>query len=185
MSTYDDEMFNYLTKEENFIPAFELYEIIPDIKERLIKEFWKLVNEKLQDTIKNTQWQTELYIEETKDPYLDLFFDERFKVGYEGFYGRPDIYIYIEFGKNNDLDKKQIKYYVRDLAHFKDFNTEDETTQIISYYQYLYEDFRQMQTLKHILPQNRDKYALDLAKELFNFGENLKPEINKMRSMTR
>lgn len=51
MSVYDDKLFEFLTKSENFEPLVDMYSQFGPIKERLLLEFWTLVKleiEKMQ-----------------------------------------------------------------------------------------------------------------------------------------
>lgn len=45
------------------------------------------------------------------------------------------------------------------------------------------EDFTSINTLKKILPKNRENFADEIAQFLFDFAEEIKPDIDKMNKM--
>lgn len=50
-SIYEDEMYKFLTEEDNFIYAHELSEKLPQIRERLLSEFWNLVESEVIESM--------------------------------------------------------------------------------------------------------------------------------------
>lgn len=47
----NDEMFTFLTEPEKFLHATKLYQYLSLVQERLLKEFWKEVEEKIREEI--------------------------------------------------------------------------------------------------------------------------------------
>jgi hypothetical protein len=65
MNTYDDAMYNYLTIPDNYQAAKEVSELLSKVNERLKKEFWGDVKQKLEIRLKElTNDQERSYVVE-------------------------------------------------------------------------------------------------------------------------
>jgi len=60
MSTYQDEIFNYLTKKDNFFSAYEIFQVFPEVKNKLIEQFWIAVKDELEELSKKNDWEIEI-----------------------------------------------------------------------------------------------------------------------------
>ncbi len=182
MSTYEEEIFNYLTKKENFISAHEIYEKFPGIKEKLIKEFWYEVKNSLDEKRKGTDWKVDF---DHDEPEIKLYFDKSIYVGFEGLYDKkPNYYLYVYYEKNKKLDRVKINKYASNIKVIDEENWEKEK-EGTHYWKYLEDDFSNINTLKRILPENRKDFAEELAKLLLEFGKGLKEDILKMSKMIK
>ena len=65
MDKYDDEMYKYLTIPENYKAAKEVVELLNKVYERLYKEFWYEVKNRLEEKIKNEIKDKEYVVDES------------------------------------------------------------------------------------------------------------------------
>ena len=184
MGTYQDEIFEYFTKKENFISAYEIYQQYPEIKNKLLVEFWNLVKINLECVSKDAAWNVELS-EDVFYKYsrIDLWTNELIYPRYHALSGKLAIGLLIDIEHDNfsNLDRGKIDNYSKSL---------ETLTDIKRYPWWLgwaqtNHDFDNIETLKRILPELRDDFANELADELYNFGEELKDDIKKMLKMTK
>ena len=180
MSTYDDEMFKYLTKKENFISAYEIYQLFPEVKKTLVEKFWPSVKGSLLRLTEGTDWKIEMS-EDIFETYsgIDLYCNDNIWVRIEKLYARP--YYGLQFDEENKmLDHSRIRNYASNVVSMKVSNYKWWLCLEDTGY-----DFNNIETLKRILPENREDTAQELAKMLFDFGEELKEDILKMSKMTK
>ena len=180
MNTYEEEIFNYLTKKENFTFAYEIYQDFPKVRDFLVEKFWETVKNSLEEKVKGTDWKVDFSFNK-KETELSLKFVESIYIGFEGLNKTPDYFLYIDYEQNKKLDKVETDKHTSDIDAIKDWEKDDAG----SYWKYLEDDFTNIETLKKILPENRDDFAQELAKMLFDFGEELKKDISNMCKMTK
>ena len=132
---------------------------------------------------KGTDWKVNISFDK-KESELTLYFDKSIYINFEELNKTPCYCLYIKYKKNKKLDRVKIKKYASNVAaiHEKDW---EEYVNDACYWKYLKDDFTNIDTLKRIVPENRDDFAQELAKLLFDFGEELKEDILKMCKMTK
>ena len=108
MSTYRDEIFNYLTKKDNFFSAYEIYQLFPEVKNTLIKQFWLAVKSSLEELAKETDWKIKISdnIFETYSS-LTVWVDDSFGVRFEKLHGQTYYGLRVDFD-NKDFDRTKI-----------------------------------------------------------------------------
>jgi hypothetical protein len=180
MSTYQDEIFNYFTKKDNFFSAYEIYQLFPEIKNTLIEQFWLTVKKSLEVLAKETDWEIEMSdnISETYSK-LRIWVDDNFGVCYEKLHDQTYYGLWINFD-NKMLDRLKINAYAADL---KAINTMNKSQWWLGW-SYIAANFNNIETLKRILPGNKDDYAQELANQLFQLAKDLQDDILKMSKMT-
>jgi hypothetical protein len=70
MTNYFDEMFEYLTKKDNYLAAKEIADLLPSVEKKMVLDFWNAVEEKLKLNIK-IGWEVHL---ENYDNYFCIKF---------------------------------------------------------------------------------------------------------------
>lgn len=185
MSVYDDEIFNYLTKKENFYSAYEITQLFPQVRNKLVEEFWKKVTERIANELdKNSKdkWVVELS-EDVFETYSSLFlyFSDSIGVAFEKLHGQPYYGVWID-SDNKKLDREKINKYASGLELLEGMN---KNSDYWLGWSLCGANFNTIETLKRILPENSDEYAEELAKLLFDLAVSMKSHIIKMEKMIK
>ena len=67
---YTEAALEFLAKEENLPIALEVTGLVEQLKQKLHKEFWSALYDKLEDTLANSQWANAWTIEMPEDDEL-------------------------------------------------------------------------------------------------------------------
>lgn len=181
MDTYENEIFEFVAKKENYKSAVEISNLLPKIRNRIITDFWEDVKMKIEET--NNNWIVKL----SKN-----VFDE---------------YSYLQISKKEWQNKINVRYeklhsnfyhgiHTNNL-NIRDIYNKEEITQYFEkqdlplnfnhafFYSYHQdnENFSIIQTQIKALPEERDNFVNEVANFLINFLiENEKHiiEISKM-----
>ena len=182
MSIYEEEMFKYITKVENFEVAFEISELFPDVTKKVIAQFWGQVKNKLIESTNNTHWVVSLdddvfstwsSLNLTREKWKESFYVMYEKLHENVYYG-----LWINY-EHNDLDMNRIVRHVENIESLYDM----KKSKYWLGYTHIGEDFNSINTLKKILPSRNNDLADELAKLLFDFAEEIKPEVDVMNGM--
>ena len=181
MSSYQDEMFEFFTsKREHFISAFEIYQKFPDVKNRLITEFWDLVVDKLTIFINKSNWK----ITKEENEYLDLYFDDLIYPAFIGLNNKLEVGLYVDIENERyaNIDREKIEFHFKNLDLYIGMKTNNNWLG----YKFAGYDFNNIETLKRLTDnQSKEDFAEELAKMLFDFAIEMKPHIDKMLKMTK
>ncbi len=173
MNNYDDAIFEYITEGENFSSACDIYEILPEIKERLRNEFWDEVSHILEEKTKDTDW---ILAKSETEPYLGFWLDTNYKffVGFEPLNDDVKYGLWIDCDKlddqNSDVSKKCIKHLQKKISRL-DIGLHEDSTYIIRKDMHI--NFYQNEDLKRILPNKRGAYAKEISKKLIELATSV------------
>ncbi|MEK0337514.1 MAG: hypothetical protein QQN41_08790 [Nitrosopumilus sp.] len=179
MSIYRDEIFNYLTKKDNFFSAYEIHQLFPEVKNTLIEKFWLAVKNSLEELEKGTNWEIEMS-ENIFETYssLTILLDDSFGVAFEKLHGQTYYGLRIDFD-NKKLDRPRIN---ENSSKIEGINWMKKSNWWLGW-AYTGANFDNIETLKRILPDNRDNYAKEIADMLFDLAEELQKDVLKMSKM--
>ena len=185
MANVDKNLFDYLTKQDNFRSFYDLHRLLPQISEQLHEEFWRsCVYNQLADIIENNEYGFNVSIDENDPTYKQI---KLFKKGwrdlcvcfeFKGSIGQSweQIYCAIPWDKKhyNENQLNDICNKFNENLKLSSFNL-DKNSKWLSwkYIGYLYNDET---TLYKILPEIRDSYARELAELLWEFAK----EVNEL-----
>src|SRR5690606_31947660 len=138
--------------------AYEIHQLFPEVKNTLVKEFWSKVKGSLEELVKKTNWKIEMS-DNVLETYssLSLFVDDNLGVSFEKLHGQTYYGLWIDFN-NKKLDRIKINKYaekIESINWMKKSNWWLGST-------YIGANFDNIETLKRILPDNRDDYATEL-----------------------
>ena len=181
MSIYQDEIFNYLTKRDNFMPAYDIYQMFPNVKNTLISQFWPIVKSTLQELISEPDWKIDL-AEDISIRYskLSVSINDSFYVVFEGLDKQPFFGLLIDFD-NNTLDRPRINEHAKNFQAIQGMKKSDWYLG----YTLTGENFDNIETLKRILPENREVLAKEFATLLFELAYAIKEDAFKMDKMKK
>ena len=181
MSTYQDEIFNYLTKKENFFSAFEIYQIFPEVKNSLIEQLWSKVKKNLEELIEEKDWEIGIS-ENIFETYSSLSVDvhDSFGIAFEKLHSQTYYGLWIDVN-DKKLDRLKIDEYASNIEAINRMRKSNDWLG----WAYTGANFDNIETLKKILPDNRDDYAQELADQLFELTIELEEDILKMSKMTK
>jgi hypothetical protein len=182
MSTYQDEIFNYLTKKDNFFSAYEIYQAFPEVKKTLIEQYWQNVKDELIELTKNTNWKVELS-ENVFETYSKLRIwlngpNEGFGIVIEKLHGESYHGLWIDVN-NKQLDRARIDEYTSKIEVIKGMKKNNYWLG----WTYSGVNFDSIETLKKILPDNRMEFAHEFATMLYKLAEELNNDVLKMSEM--
>jgi hypothetical protein len=181
MSTYQDEILNYLTKKGNFLSAHEIYQTYPEVKKKLIEQFWMHVKENLESLYENQDFKIELS-ENIFDTYSSLSIYKssipNFAIVFEVLHGETYYGLWIN-PEDKTLDRIMIDTYCEKIEALRSM----KKNQWWLGYKSIGANFNSIETLKKILPENRMVYAEELAKMMFDLFVALQNDIKLMSKM--
>jgi hypothetical protein len=174
MTTYDKEVFNYLTQPANYRAAKEIAEQMGRIDQELKQEFWEKVTDKIIQSISHTDWEVDLSY---SDEWLSIH-----RVGWQGLgincdqlSGIPDLGI----NASNDIFNRTAVNSILEpliLAEGKSRKPTDGWP----YYNKLGPDFYQSSSLESILPDNREDTIARVSEKILNFFKLYSPLLDKI-----
>ena len=183
MSIYEEEMFKYITKPENFEVAFEINELFSQVKNKIIEQFWQQVESRLLELTKETDWQVSLdddvfstwsSLNLTRDEWKECFY-----VNYEKLHESVSHGLWVDYD-DKDLDMKKIAKHSETIECLQDMK---HNNKYWLGWKHIGEDFNSISTLKKILPDRSQDFEDELAKLLFDLAEEIKPEVDVMNEM--
>lgn len=195
MDNYNQEIFNFLTKSENFEPLIKAVDHFDMVRTEILNRFWNkvlnYVNELKEGNLPN--WKAEFYPNiHAKYAHLCLYNIEwekdneiPFCIAWENLCYHP----YVGFWLNNDLrneyDLDGIKSAVRLNSSLKgaDFILDHQVWW--AFYYYSNHNFNERKTLLEILPDQSDEIAKDYAQQLVNLAINFKGEYDSLLKMKK
>ncbi|SRX73373.1 hypothetical protein [Aequorivita antarctica] len=182
MSKYDDEIFKTLTiDEENFSSAFEIYQHMGAVVDKMVSKFWYAVKRELEELTKDTDFKVEIYennFAHNSKLYLYLEPNKDFRFTYEHLGQNQNIGLWA----NTFQDKVNIeKTNAYKMSVRKNFDGWEHTTsnEWIAY-KSTGEDFSKLSSLIKILPNNIEDYPRIKAQELFDFAEEYKQHLQHL-----
>ena len=152
-----------------------------NLKKNLIIEFWSGVKGFLQELTKGNGW--EIYLDEKIfERYSKIYvtLNDSFSVVFEGLISQPFYGLVIDFN-NKNLDRERINEHAKSIEAIKGM----KKSEWYLGYTLTNENFDNIETLKRILPENRDVLAQDFATLLFDFANEVKEDASKMVKMTK
>lgn len=181
MNKFDDDLYDFVIKPENFEPVFELANRFDDFKEKLIKDFWRNVFENLKSCKNLDDW----YAEQETDSLIWLFNkkycdqDEIASIATCFYnYGSGRIMLGIYFNKEiNTFNYEKVREFAEKMI--KDEWRLGPKNDSFPIYKLMNENFNTYETLRKIFPSEGDGLANEYAKALVNAHKELYPLIEK------
>lgn len=162
---YNDEMYKYLTERKNFKAAMEIEMLLPDIKDRLKKEFWDEVKDKLNKIYH--ELNLEISIKPDNEIKIEIKRKNWNGLSISTGFDKNSVDIGIVFDENiferNKLKEKVRKFNLT-LGHLEE-NCDNWLCWESINNDF---DFNNSESLFKILPEKR----VDLINELVNFVKN-------------
>ena len=172
---YDEAMFDFLTKADNFSFAFEVSENFDLVKNKLIEDFWIEIKKHIEEKVKkeNKSWK----IEQTKikEGELHLGFswqNNQVKVMLQLWKKRD---VYYGLWVNTESGQVDIKKF-RENEQLEEIRKKREMTDKYEKWPCATNsilDFNKQADLEKILPTNRQNLVLKLVNTLFELTEEL------------
>ena len=168
--------------------------IFADLREKLIKQFWEIIKEKLNEKIKN-KWKIkiegDIHEKEPSDYFLAIELNQYVFVGFDslseklryGLWIYPHGYPPTGDKKDDVLDREKIKTHVSKIEEL--WNDMNENDFFYSYSKETDYDFENDHTLKKILPENRDGLAEKFCDIILEFAEKLEKDALEISKMTK
>jgi hypothetical protein len=164
MSSFDEMMFEFIVKPENWRVAREILERGDDIKGRLLRDFWSDVKCAVESGLSVNEWEFKIN-ENISDDYSLLSIAHKswngmFSIAYEGLHTRTLIGVYRDFDSHNvsDAIHQQISTVLREI--YKNSEPAEDWWCI---WFYTGEDFAQLSLYDKLLPTKKkdlvDRYA--------------------------
>ena len=162
MSIFKEEMYRFITDEENFNLAYEISELMSEVKETMINEFWDLVKEKLLQFNVNNEWD----ITKKNTKYIDgVLRDESCDYCFSLYDISKEVYFGIR--EYNVKSKEKAYDLLDDTDYVKDMKKGSAAGDWY-YWKYLNYNFSERNTLKNIIPSKRDDFANEIAKQYWD-----------------
>lgn len=177
-SKYDEAVFEFITKEENFSAACEISDNFQKIKDRLIEEFWKEVKELLEEKNKqeNKKWCIGIEKPDINEDRSNLgfwFAGGDIRVMFYGLSGKSyNLWYGLWINKENEKLKEKIELYDSEIQRLKDNKGMCNFRWFLASEDTGY-NFQTKETLERILPHNRSELSKDLADLLFEFTDEM------------
>lgn len=187
MDAYEKEIFNYFTKKENFISAYEIYQLFPEVRNELIGLFWHSVKSVLIEMTKDSDWSVvmddNIFAAYSKLG-LHLISDENanVRVIYEQLHGKTYYGVWLNI-ENEALDSERINAYAEKVSAIQSMKRPRSGYWLG--WDYIGQDFNNLETLKRLLPENSEEFTTELANMLFEFGKEIRDDIAEMSKMTK
>lgn len=178
MNDFDEEVFEYLTGDKKrFRYAHEIHQLFPQIREKIIDDFWESVELKLEEVTKDREW-TVISHDDYKEQYSKLgiyFSSDDIRVIYEALHGQPYLGLWID-RKSEELDLDSIYSFAEDNLHMPEAMKETSNRYWLAQRD-VQDDFSSLHTLESMLPGKKDQMAKEYANELYKLAENWKDDI--------
>lgn len=174
MSQFNDEIYDHITRSENFESAFEVYQIIPAVRKRLLVDFWDLVKSKIKEVEFSKNFEVEISDNIFERwSYLSLTYHTNLAVTYETLDGNCYYGLWIK--KDVGAPHKEVIDKYR-----KEFNILPQqfaTNESWIGWTYVGYDFNNIQSLNKIIPVQRESTAVEFAIRLTRLAEELFPHL--------
>lgn len=183
MSVYEEEIFNYLTKKDNFFSAYEIYQTFPTVKNSLIEEFWKAVKSSLEDISKEKDWQIEIsdnIFETYSSLNIYVSSSNELSVSYEKLHSQTYFGLWID-NEDKSLERAKINEYASRIEQLDGMRKSNYWLGWSS----TGSNFDNIETLKKILPNNKNEFAHEMATQLFEFASELEGDIKVLSKMKK
>lgn len=192
MNKFDDDLYNFIIKPENFEPVFELSNRFNDFKERLIINFWRKVvsylefNEPelkgwkycIQEEVPQSGSMIYLY----KDEYCSKITQEPASVlttFYNEVSGGGKIILGVSFDRTlSKLNYEKVRKFAAQIIK-AGWKLSPPNIWTFPIYKYMDEDFNSYDSLRKILPSEEDYLAKEYADTLMSTHIELYPLIEK------
>ncbi len=190
MSTYDDEMFNFLVEEENLKGLIVAKNQFPVIRERLIRDFWNKTAEIIKNKIQeNQRWEIVIWKDILSSESTLYLRDKNIQTVKSEL--PPILFCWDMLSSNNprcglwvnptleDSKKKILREEFEKIRIelFQDFENSGNWP-LIQIYKGL--DFSNDNMLIKITPKNQDEKANELAEILFDLFERMHVHYDKI-----
>jgi len=166
MNTYEDEIYKFVATKENFKSAIEISNLLPEIKGRLITDFWDLVKNEIEDYINKNGKNWVLSMKKDGHLYIDINNQKDLRIYFAGRYGKCYYGIGSNNYKNGLLDEKRVEKYINEEALYKEMK---KTSWSVCWIEFNQENFTNIQTLIKILPEERDVFKDEIVNHILNF----------------
>lgn len=185
MDKFDKELYDFLIQEKHFEYVYDLYELFPDVRDKLIEEFWRSVEDRLQELTEHTIWGVKFWEGSFSSYwkfglYVKNSDTEDIRIIYEKLHEQPYYGLWLNM-KSEELDRKRIINFVRNIEDLQQRGGYDgkywigkvETD----------DNFHNIRSLKKILPNSRKEVVKEYSQLLYDFAEELSEEVLKMSEM--
>jgi len=186
MSTYFEEMYEYLVKPENYNAAKEIANLLSSIEQKLISDFWKEVKEKLSDDI-DFGWEAKLDEEEDSfNYYLHKPHWKDVEIGFE-----TDYYSIFDYGIWFDRKKFDPSKIIEISEKHKDkLTTLYPDNQSWLCYNPIpnIDDYKfngSKEKILRILPSSRESKVLEISSLLKNYAKNVEKICDEINTYCR
>lgn len=189
MSTYDNEIIEFLTRKENFEQMVNVMNHYGKVRQHLIQNFWDKTTSHLSKLIAGTEWE----LVESKN-----WFDRYSKLGvalqawaphkedgrapirviYEGLSEKPYYGLWIN-AQSKRLDIDRILEAGRREDWLKEGFRSDSNKHWV-FFRFSEYDFGLADTLKKVLPEVADDEAARAASHILSFANDLRKSLDKL-----
>jgi hypothetical protein len=177
MDSYEEELYKYLTQEENFKIIYELKEKFPIFREKLISDFWDILKRKIEQGCKD-EWELIFMKNANKsEKQLEIYNGHSFigikrqewanlAIAYEDENEIISLGIRKFFDKDNSNDKIVINKYLNKVSS-------NNATTLWPYWIYTDINFNEIGTLCKILPERIDQTTSELTDSIFALANKI------------
>ena len=178
-----DQLYKYLTQPEQFDLMAEVVSNAPDVRLRLLNDFWDISEERIKNELQPEGWY---FVESANrfDTWGGFYLSQNkdfvgVSIGIESI--ATNFYYGLNFNadKTSHLNRQTIEAYL--ATH----HLNDKFRKSVPWLMYRYygPDFKNLAECKNLLPVHQEAYSVQVATDLISFvrqmGEYL-PEINNM-----
>ncbi|MBW1616081.1 MAG: hypothetical protein JRJ49_06020 [Deltaproteobacteria bacterium] len=156
MSQYEEALFEYFTKEENFIAAYEISDIFPKVKKKLVEDFWFKAKDLIEEKLKSLpedykKWEVKIsddISDKESSLSIQLKDNHSIMVKFEKLLRRRFFTYYgLWVDRHNDkLDRGSISKHADKIKAIKELEGEEDGRFIK--WDYTNENFEDIETLK-------------------------------------
>lgn len=172
-SKFEKEMYNFIVDENNFDLALEISNLLPDIQDKLVEEFWQLVVKRLEELDSYNIWNFNLdgdFVDiRPKDKHL--FFYSFFELK-----TRPWMAIWLDEGGDKMLGVKTLEE-LELMKNLKEAKGNDK----LAYLNH-HENIRNKSFQKSIIPSRREQTVNEMADWIWNFMAQHEIALNILNS---
>ena len=185
---FDQQMFEFFSIEEAFVDMYEIAEQLPNIKSKLIDEFWPLVVAELETMCipDNNKW-TVLRLEPTESNISKLMLYKnnwgmvvgegcpQLAVCYERLSNRP-FYGPFVHARTIKLDYSKAYKHLRDFDFGEPFRKDNSP--FYPFFNFLEPTFLGIEDFISILPSNRQSTCRTTAETLYKLAQTLEGQLD-------
>lgn len=178
MGVYEDKLNDFLAEPGNFDFAWEIYEAIPKLRDRLRVELLDAFKPYVSEQVEGTGWTCarfdDVRVGITKEAWEQMFLID-FYVGPQYL---PSLGLWHE-KKHPLLEGRRDEFIKATEATAKRFKGMNNGTSSIWYYR-LGTNFETQAELKALLPANRPELIEDYWQQMWKFAQAFEPELDKI-----